>query len=269
MTLIEFINRYNGKYVDTDGAYGGQCMDLMHQYCVEVLGIQDLSILAAPSAQAVWNTFSTVKGHELFEKIENTPTGVPQEGDIMFWINLPYGHVAIFHDGDANKFKSFDQNYPTGSPCHIQDHTYANVGGWLRFKGTVSLQNQLDAMRKERDTNWSYFSGLCEVMKVAAVYETAKSELEKLVLIEDKYNQTSGQLSEAQKQISDLRIELQTLTESNTALLSQCTDLQGQVNTEKGIIADLTKKLTDVESAVMAPVRKGWKAFLVALVDKL
>ena len=269
MTLTDFITRYNGKYVDTDGAYGGQCMDLMHQYCVEVLGIQDLSVLAAPSAQAVWNSFSTVKGHELFEKIENTPTGVPQEGDIMFWVNLPYGHVAVFHDGDVNSFKSFDQNYPTGSPCHIQNHTYANVGGWLRFKGSVSLQNQLDAKIKECNRNWDYFAGLCDVMGVAAVFETAKAELVKLVGIEDIYNQTQKQLTDAQVQANVLNGQLKELSESHNTLQTSYNDLQTQLNTDKATIDTLTKNLAELEKAVMAPVRKGWKAFLVGLVDRL
>lgn len=267
MTLTDFITRWNGKYVDTDGAYGGQCMDLMHQYCVEVLGIQDLRVLAAPSAQAVWNTFSTVKGHELFEKIENTPTGIPQEGDIMFWTNLPYGHVAIFHTGDANSFKSFDQNYPTGSPCHIQNHTYANVGGWLRFKGTASIQNQLDAKIKECNRNWDYFAGLCDVMKVPAVYETAKAELVKLVGIEDTYNQTQKQLTDAQVQANVLNGQLKELTDSHNALQTSYNDLQGQLNTDKDTIDTLTKNLADLEAKIVQPVFKGWKKALIDFIS--
>lgn len=131
------------------------------------------------------------------------------------------------------------------------------------------FQAQIDQLRKERDTNWGYFSGLCDVMKIAAVFETAKSELEKLVGIEDKYNQASGQLSEAQTQINDLKGQLNTLTTSHNTLQSSYNDLQGHLNEDKDTIDTLTKQLTELEKAVLAPVRKGWKAFLVALVDRI
>ena len=134
MKLQQFIEKFNGKYIDFDGAYGAQCMDLMHYYCVQVLGLTDGRILAAPGARDVFNNFDNIKGKEFFERIPNTPQGVPKEGDIMFWGYNPYGHVAVFIEGDANSFRSFDQNSPVGSPCHVQNHTYTNVLGWLRFK---------------------------------------------------------------------------------------------------------------------------------------
>ena len=137
MTFSTFMEKYNGRYIDFDNFYGAQCMDLMHQYIVEVLGLSDGRILAAPSAKDVWNNFDNIHGHEYFDKFNNDPLAVPQEGDIILWTNSTYGHVAIFVDGDVNTFRSFDQNYPTGSPCHIQNHNYSSVGGWLRLKDTA------------------------------------------------------------------------------------------------------------------------------------
>lgn len=139
MTFDEFISKWNGRGIDFDGAYGDQCMDLMHQYHVEVLGITDGRTLAAPAAKDVYSNFSTIIGREHFEQIKNTPTGVPQKGDIIIWGTGigPFGHIAIFIEGDANRFKSFDQNFPTGSKCKIVDHNYNGVLGWLRFKGKL------------------------------------------------------------------------------------------------------------------------------------
>ena len=271
MTLNEFVQRYNGKYVDTDGAYGGQCMDLMHQYCVEILGIQDLSVLAAPSAQQVWNNFPNVKGHELFDKIENTPTGIPQEGDIMLWTNLPYGHVAIFVEGDANSFRSFDQNYPTGSPCHIQNHTYASVGGWLRLKSNANqtLQTQIDALRLERDKNWNMFTAVCDALGVGANVAAAVAEAKKLVGNDDALVQKDKQLQEAQVQIDDLKVKLQNVTGSHDALQSLCNDLQGQLQDDKVVIQDLREDIATLEKQITTPVYKGWKKALIDLISKL
>lgn len=131
------------------------------------------------------------------------------------------------------------------------------------------LQTELDAVRKARDLNWSWFTGLCEVMRVAAVYETAKSELEKLVAIEDKYNQAAGQLTDSQKQISDLRSQLTSVTKDYDTLQSSYNGLREQLAEGQATIQGLKDNLAQLEKAVMAPVRRGWKAFLVALVDKL
>lgn len=73
---------------------------------------------------------------DAFNWLPNTPTGVPQPGDIIVWNTAvgPYGHTAIFIDGNSSSFRSFDQNWPTGSAAHVQNHNYNGVVGWLRFK---------------------------------------------------------------------------------------------------------------------------------------
>ena len=137
ISFDDFIWKYYGVGIDFDGYYGDQCMDLMHQYVYEVLGITDRSVLTAPYAYQVFTNFDNIKGHELFEKIPNTPTGIPQKGDIIFWdkgINGYAGHVAILHDGDIWGLRSFDQNFPTGSRPHKQYHNYNYCLGWLRKK---------------------------------------------------------------------------------------------------------------------------------------
>lgn len=139
MTFSDFIAKWNGRGIDFDGYYGDQCMDLMHQYIVEVLGLTDGRILAAAAAKDVYLNFNNIFGREYFQKIDNTPTGVPQKGDIVFWgTGLgPFGHVAMFIDGDVNKFNSFDQNFPINTKCHVQNHNYIGVLGWLRPKVIV------------------------------------------------------------------------------------------------------------------------------------
>ena len=39
MTVDRFINVYNGRTVDVDGAYGGQCWDLWSRYAQDVAGV--------------------------------------------------------------------------------------------------------------------------------------------------------------------------------------------------------------------------------------
>lgn len=144
MTFDDFIKKYNNKFVEYHSYSANskfQCADLANQYIVEVLG---LPAIIGTNAQQFPD-----KAGDKYEYILNTPTGVPQKGDLIIWSSADsVGHIAIFIDGDANKFNSFDQNYPTGTPCHIQAHTYLRpkVIGWLRAK----VQSTQEFMQVEK-----------------------------------------------------------------------------------------------------------------------
>jgi hypothetical protein len=144
MTLDEWFGKYNGQPMDYDGAYGNQCVDVFSFY-IHDFGFQEISGVAA--AYQLWDNAG-----DGYLKIENTPSAVPQKGDIIVWGTLigAWGHVAIFHDGDVNSFTSFDQNWPmegytdangnfigTGV-AHFQYHNnYFGVVGWLRPRALI------------------------------------------------------------------------------------------------------------------------------------
>lgn len=152
ISLKDFISNWIGKEIDFDGYYGAQCMDLMHQYNVEVLGITDGRVLAQPSAKLVYSNFDNVPGHELFTRIENTPSAIPEPGDIVVWKFGKYGHIAICVKADINKFTSFDLNFPIGANCQLVIHDYSEVSGWLRFIPTVNPKDlKIEALEKEKD----------------------------------------------------------------------------------------------------------------------
>lgn len=124
------IKKYTGKIVDNDGVYPGQCMDLFHVYCKQVLGFKSPG---APAAADMWIKYSPKQ----FTRIPNTPTGVPKKGDVMIWKKGygAYGHIAIVISGTTKNFTCFSQNDPIGSKCHLQPYpTYRYVLGWLHPK---------------------------------------------------------------------------------------------------------------------------------------
>jgi hypothetical protein len=133
MTYEEFVNKYNGKGIDFDGYYGFQCMDLAHQYAVEVVG-KDFA--PAPAAKDVW-----AQNPEGYDKISNTPDNAPQKGDIIIWgVGVgPFGHIAICDDATELSFISFDQNWPINSLCHLQNHNYNGVLGWFHPQSSAIL----------------------------------------------------------------------------------------------------------------------------------
>lgn len=141
MTYLQFKQKFLNTFVDFDGAYGAQCVDLMRKFIKEVLGFSPYVLPAQKYAKDFFYKFETFpNAKKYFTKIYNTPTGVPKQGDLIFWkawqpgITGIAGHVAIFDNGNVNKFVSMDQNWATGTPCHLQAHNYRGVIGWLRKK---------------------------------------------------------------------------------------------------------------------------------------
>lgn len=144
MTLDEFIAKYDGKGIDYDGVYGDQCVDLVQQYSIEVL---EIGAWGSGNAIGRWENYPQDK----FDRIANTPTGVPEKGDVLIWGTGvgQYGHIAVFINGDTNSFNSFDQNWPVGSKCHVQSHDYNNLLGWLHPKNNQGGNVNCDDVRKE------------------------------------------------------------------------------------------------------------------------
>jgi len=155
MTLETFISKYLNKFVEYHSynpAAKNQCTDLANQYIVEVLG---LTPIIGTNAQ----DFPTKRGTE-FNWIINTPDALPTKGDLMIFKSADkVGHISIFVEGNLSLFRSFDQNYPTGSPCKIVQHNYRNVLGWLTptMPENTYTEEQMTAVRLERDANWNKY----------------------------------------------------------------------------------------------------------------
>ncbi len=185
MTLDQFVEKWLGKEIDFDGAYRGQCVDLYRMYCKEVLNVPQSP--GVEGAADIWTTYLA----EHFDKIPNTPEGVPAKGDIVIWNRKAgggFGHVAVFIEGNTNEFTSFDQNWPTLSVCTKTKHTYSNVYGWLKPKFKPTDYRGYDLTNTD-----SMIICVNDHIKVAegqlvekTIYETAKGQLlEKDKIIED------------------------------------------------------------------------------------
>lgn len=134
ITADQFFVKYNLKYIDYDGYYGYQCMDLYRQFVKEVYGCQQSPPVRG--AANVWTTYNST----FFDRIPNGPVNYPQKGDIIIWDTRAgggFGHIAIAMDARSYDFNSFDQNWPVGSRCHKQPHNYKYVLGWLTPKKKV------------------------------------------------------------------------------------------------------------------------------------
>lgn len=146
MKYSDFIKKYNNKKVDRwDTSNLNQCTDLFLAYLDEVLGLASIIPIGIVNAYDIYNKTHKFTPHST--KIKNDPNAIPQYGDVIIWGSGygPAGHVAIFTEGDVNKFKAFSQNDPIGSSCVIKEYTYRNVLGWLRPNNMPKEQSDLDA----------------------------------------------------------------------------------------------------------------------------
>lgn len=118
MTFSEFLRDVKNRGgVDTDGAYGKQCMDLYNYYCRHVL-----ELTGNTGADRAKNILRNPYIMQNVTRIDNTPTFIPKKGDIAVWTGGEYGHVAIcLGIGDTRTFKTIDQNW---RPQQLTEETH-------------------------------------------------------------------------------------------------------------------------------------------------
>ena len=118
-----------GSYIDLDGYPASnpyQCVDLIKAY-YQYLGVSSVS-----GNGCDYSHNSLPNG---WTRIQNTPTFVPNPGDIVVWTDEGWknGHVAIFLSGNTSSFTSIDQNWPQGSAVkEVYHSSYKYVWGVIR-----------------------------------------------------------------------------------------------------------------------------------------
>ena len=143
ITYNEFIWKWNQKPCNYDGQLGNQCVDLMRQYCQDVLGVNGYTAIP-PTGNAI-DIFNNFKNNKYFRKVINNPndTNHPKKGDIVFYEKKAFlygkaGHVEICDQADGYYMVNFSQNWPTGKWCGFVKrgsnklfHGYRGCVGWL------------------------------------------------------------------------------------------------------------------------------------------
>jgi hypothetical protein len=178
MTLVEFINKWNGRYADFDKRFGNQCKDLF-SYWNDNFGYPyiygDAKNMLANGIKSGYYTL----------------VDSPRNGDVAVWNTPPFGHIAIYVDGYY-----FSQNLPEGSPCHIRAIGKTNLIGWMRPKALEG-----DGMTPEQ---WKWltevfykqagdrFNSIDAQLKVIRTEQQAQFEALKKQIAEKQCNCTCG-----------------------------------------------------------------------------
>lgn len=206
MTFTELMGLTNGNYIETAGTSAkNQCVDLANAYIRYVLGLPVIELTNAKDFPS--------KAGDKYNYILNTPEGIPQEGDLVIWGGT-YGHIAIFIEGNTDRFTSFDENYPTGSPCHVQEHNYNNVLGWLHPNSAIIAQSNLwltdqtkipaNLLGTTEDMEIQALRGkLGDLERTSKDNKDLKNEIERL---NDKLEQANKEILKQGNKIVDLTI---------------------------------------------------------------
>lgn len=248
MTVEEFKQKYNGKGVDFDGYYGDQCVDLFQFYNRDIVGAP----VVGGNAIDIPNTYPK----NFYTWIPNTPTNVPEPGDVIIWGAKvgPYGHIAIFLKGDATSFTSLDQNWPVGSIVHEQNHKYTEgVIGWLHPTKTQATQPSTTNMYKGYDlTNQDSMKVAVDVLvRVQAGEFVDIADLNSIcatlgIPTGSSKDAINSAITKLQKEKTDDELSLSNVNK-------QIPELEGQISTLNNQVLDLTQKLSIAQNASLHP----------------
>lgn len=112
MNIQEWMNNVNGKIIDMDGAYGGQCWDLWSNYARNVYGIPaaDTNTVDGYAASVYTTRYDRSKAlQNTFTREAGTYT--PVYGDVAFWNGNGMNHVAIVvRDNGNGTLETMSQN---------------------------------------------------------------------------------------------------------------------------------------------------------------
>lgn len=248
MKLDEFVNKYLGKFVEAGGSANAkfQCVDLINQYLVEVLGYPKILWINAKD-------FSKKAG-ELYNWIDNTPYGIPKKGDIMVWDSGTWGHVAIYISGDVNRFKSFDQNYGTNKACRVVSHGYKSISGWLSPKVSQTASNDnLKACLKAHSN----------AMKGLQQSETREKKLQKKLEHNKKVKQElANSIQELLKQEKEYKKVVQKLEKDNKEINAMIKKKTGEASFYQQQVETVNEELKKIKQELtsLKKQNKKWKA---------
>lgn len=238
MTFDQFIAKYKGKGVDVDGfpkTNPYQCVDLIRQYIKEVLNQPQPK--GVTGAKDFFTNFETDPNlNQYFNKIVNTPEGVPSKGDIIIWGATygAYGHIAIINWANASQFQALSQNDPLGSLTTLKNYSYNHILGWFSPKKDT-MSDYEEAIRKA-----VAYDEVCQLLGQPST-TTAKEttdKLSKIISDKDRY----------QKERDQARQERDNYAEENKGLNTQVELLKKDKQEQAVQIKSLQESITELNN---------------------
>jgi hypothetical protein len=171
MHLQEFIDKYNGKFIDLDGYPKGaayQCWDLAQEWFNQIGLDYWLICKWSGGVKDIWEHRNELFDVNEWEFEQNEYHTIPKPGDVVVFdgrFGGGYGHIAIVIKADINTLTVFEQNAGlgigggSGDQCKITTYpNYRGVYGFIRKRG--KSQN-ITKPEQEQKINWTRFENVC------------------------------------------------------------------------------------------------------------
>ena len=138
-----------GKYIDVDGAYGAQCVDLIYAY-YEFLGVGR----RGGNGTDYQNDDKLPEG---WARLYASDGEIPQPADVVVWgsygpgVHTACGHVGIVDSvNDDGSFNVLEQNYGADRSVTLNEHKAGEFTCLLRPKWNIeeALENSVSELVK-------------------------------------------------------------------------------------------------------------------------
>ena len=197
--MQERLKWYVGRYIDFDGAYQAQCMDLA----------VDFMWWATEGKYRMWGNAvdainDKVNNYGNFATIhKNTKNFLPEVGDIAVWTKAPahevYGHIGIVYgDISLQSCTMLDQNWDgnPSRPAKLRTDNYRGVTHFIRinFEGKKATKPKASTPKKSNNT---VIADISEYQSPSAInYDTFAKQVDHVIVrtmdadYEDKVHKT-------------------------------------------------------------------------------
>jgi hypothetical protein len=273
--LNQFVANLNGQFVEVsykEAIY--QCMDLAYTW-VFCLGFPKATIQHTYAYEVFTSPNQVTLEH--FEIIPNSPTAIPQDGDLVIWSNKygPAGHIAVaLGGGTTSKFTCFEQNNPLGTNAHLQERSYSYVLGWLRPK--VADVTDPDKIKIDLGDPWGILETQAIKSKLSDLARDIKNEQDKFNGFVQKWiqewNLPTGSsmvyvevemarllpLEDSMQKFRDSIEEVVGAFDSDIALLTSLQGVRSEIKSKNDQIVDLQNKLDAARIPAGYKFLKSW-----------
>ena len=158
-TPHEFFEETNGKIIDIDKYYGGQCWDLFALFTIEYCG-RTFSCIETGYVIDLWTHFDEIGLGEYFIKV---PNNAMTDGDWAIWAGpcmiTNSSHIAMFRKDENNGGGIFLTQNPNGKPnyTHQMWISYEGLVGGLRPKCYIPKKEIKEFSLVEVGTDYAKF----------------------------------------------------------------------------------------------------------------
>lgn len=235
MTYKEFKNKYLGKGVDYDKAFGEQCWDLAQQYVTECLGLP-ASILSGVGL--VNNLLKEPKLSVMKQYFDVIPLDQKIEGDIEVW---DYGHIAIMDHWDSAKGLNVYLTQNRG--------TAENPIGGV-YLGAIADNPKCMAFRKKKPAISIDYKSKCEELQkqVDLLEKELDSKAKELKECNTTILNKNAEIGLKQQNIEELEIKINDDKTKMSIYVEAINDLQKERETLNAKIGEFKTKISDLET---------------------